>query len=136
MSYYCLLRDDQPEKKRNRFAIGCVEGNANTGSHEHARLGVALRHARVRDRDTMPQSRRAQLLAFDQAIQNLRVRKSGAARKQLGKPPQQLCFVRYIEIQMNVLDTQQFTNRIHFTIALIFNTDSTRTDPIVCYRQS
>jgi hypothetical protein len=59
MAFGCLLRDDERKKKRNWFAIGRVEGNGNLDPHEHSRRRVALRHARVGNRDAMSQASRA-----------------------------------------------------------------------------
>ena len=82
MAFGRLLRNDERQKDRHRFAIGRIEGNRQLRSHEHAGRGVALRHARVRNRDAVTQTRRAQLLACREALQNVRFREALTARKQ------------------------------------------------------
>ena len=86
MAFVCLLRDDEPKKEEDWFAIGRIEGYGDFRPHEHTRRGGALRHSRVRNRDPMPQARRAQLLACGQALQYLRIRKAMALRKKRGDP--------------------------------------------------
>ena len=82
MVFCCLFRNDQSEKKRNRFAIGRVEGNGKLRSYEHAGHCVALGHSCVRNRDPVAQSGRAQLLARHEAFQNLDVGEMHALRKE------------------------------------------------------
>jgi len=113
MAFARLLGDDEPEKKRDGFVIGRVEWNGNFRASERSRCRVALRHTRMWNRDPMTQTRRAQLFACDQAIENLGTRKAVTSRKQEGDSFEQSQLVPHVEIQMDVLDTQQFANWVH-----------------------
>ena len=86
MVFGCLLGNYKRQKNRNRFAIGRLKGKGNPCPHEHCCRRVALRHARVRYCDAMTQARRSQLLACSQTLQNLRIGKAVASRKQGRKP--------------------------------------------------
>lgn len=106
MSLVRLIRDDEPEKDRHRLAVGRVERNGNFCSYEYGRWYGTLTHARVGNRDTMTHTRRAQLLARRQALQNECLGEAVPRGKQGGDLFEQLRFGRHVEIQTDVFKSQ------------------------------
>ena len=113
MSFVRLVGDDQPEEDRHGLAIGRVEGNGKLCSYECGGRHGTLIHARVGNRDTMTYTRRAQLLAHCQALQNECLGEPMPRGKQGGDLFEQLRFGRHVEIQTDVVKSQQFADGIH-----------------------
>ena len=113
MSLVRLIRDDEPQEDRYGLAVGRVERNGNSCSYECGRWYGTLTHARVRDRDTVTHTRRAQLLAHCQALQNECLGEAVPRGKQGGDLFEQLRFGRHVEIQTDVVKSQQFADGIH-----------------------
>ena len=80
----------------------------------------------MRNRDAVTQPCRAQFLACYEAVQDLRFRKALAARKQRGDPLEQTRLVRHVDIQLDVIHTQQLANWIHRANLLAFDTAGVR----------
>ena len=113
MLFARLIRYDEPEEDRDRLAIGRVEGNGKLCSYERGGRHGTLIHARVRNRDTVTHTRRAQLLAHCQALQNECLGEAVPRGKQGGDLFEQLRFGRHVEIQTDVVKSQQFADGIH-----------------------
>ena len=113
MSFVRLIRDDEPEEDRHGLSIGRIERNGNFCSYECGGRHGTLIHACVRNRDTVTHTRRAQLLARRQALQNECLGEAVPRGKQGGDLFEQLRFGRHVEIQTDVVKSQQFADGIH-----------------------
>lgn len=113
MLFARLIRDDQPEEDRDRFAIGRVEGNGNLCSYECGGRHGTLIHPSVRNSNPVTNTRRAQLLAHCQALQDECLGEAVPRGKQGGDLFEQLSFGRHLEIQTDVIESQQFADGIH-----------------------
>ena len=113
MSFACLIRHDEPKKDRHRLAVGRVERNGNFCSYECGGWHGTLIHACVRNRDAVTHARRAQLLAHCQALQNECLGEPMPRGKQGGDLFEQLRFGRHVDIETDVVKSQQFADGIH-----------------------
>ena len=111
-----LLGNDQSQKHGDGFPIGRVKRDAVLCSHEDAPGGTALWHARMRNRDTVPQGRRPQLFAIGQALEDLCFDEATLSSKHSGHTSQQRLLVRYVKVERDVLDRQQLTHGIHVAL--------------------
>jgi len=113
MPFVRLIRNDESEKNRHRLAIRRVEWNGKFRSHEHAGCARALAHARVRDGNTVTHTGGAHLFARYEALENDCLGEAVPRGKQGGDLFEELGFVRYVEVQTDVIKTQYFTEWIH-----------------------
>src|SRR5437773_3598512 len=109
----CVLGDKQHEYLSHRLAIGRIERDGFTRPDERRERVVEALDAAVRDRDTLSEAGRAELLAREQTIEHGRTRDLRAILEQLTDLLEQALFARRLDIEHDVRFGQELRDLIH-----------------------
>src|SRR5882672_4753764 len=108
-----LLRYQEQEHEADGLAVGCVERNRLCEAHEGAYRFFEPLDPAVRNGDSLPQPRRAETLAGEQAVEHQAPRHPLVVLEQEPGLLEHAFLARHIQVQKDVRRGQELRNEVH-----------------------